>query len=418
MPAIDADLSIKARWIVPMTARGRVLEDHALVVRDGRILDLLPVADAAERYAATQVVERPAHLLMPGLINAHTHAGLSLTRASVPPVPMFGHTGSGAVRDGVLAAAAEMLQAGITCFADRCGHPDETAHAAVDAGMRAVIGLPVSRPEYLTQGLGVRDEYADHPLISTVFAPDPPNQMSNDAFARIATLADELDAGILVDLHASADEITRSVAAHGSRPIERLWHLGLLTPALTAVHMDHASEADIELAQRTGMAIGLGLSSGLMQGAQSPPLASFIEAGIRLGLGTGGAACRSQDLWTEMKLYALMTSRDPPGGEPHHAPWDALAAATCGAASVLGLEAGMLEPGKWADLCCVDLARPATQPLSDPVRQLVFCGGRDMVSDVWVAGRPLLSAGDLTRLDWTRIAARAAAWGARLQTGR
>jgi 5-methylthioadenosine/S-adenosylhomocysteine deaminase len=269
----------------------------------------------------------------------------------------------------------------------------------------------------LTEGLRVRDEYAGHPLISIVFAPHAPDQLSNATFARVATLADELDAGIVIDLHASADEIARSVAAHGVRPIERLWQLGLLTPALNAVHMTHATAADIDLAQRTGIAISLCSSSSLKSGQQLPPVGAFVASGIRLGLGTGGGA--RQDVWGEMQLLALMTPHLQPSGGSDYSAWDALAMATRGGAAVLGLDgdAGTLEAGKWADLCCVDLGGPATQPLIDPVTQLVFCGGRDIVSDVWVAGRQLLSDGELTRLDWPGVAARANAWAMRLKSG-
>lgn len=409
-----------------MTARGRVLENHSLVVRDGRILDLLPSADAADRYAATVALERPAHLLMPGMINAHTRAALSLLRGRDTPLAALEthFVGSEFVRDGVLAAVAEMLISGITCFGDRYYYPDETARAAGEQGMRAVIGLPVaetvspwakSASEYLTAGLRVRDEFAGHPLISTVFAPHAPDQVSDATFARIVTLADELDAGIVIDLHESADAIARSVAVHGSRPIERLWQLGMLTPALNAVHMRYAAPADVALAQRTGISISLGPSSSLACEQQLPPVASFVAAGIRVGLGTGGGY---QDLWGEMKLFALVMSSMRRPGEPDYTAWDALAVVTRGSASVLGLDVdvGTLETGKWADLCCVDLGGPATQPLNDPVKQLVFCGGRDIVSDVWVAGRQLLSEGELSRLDWSRVAARAAAWTARMNS--
>jgi 5-methylthioadenosine/S-adenosylhomocysteine deaminase len=428
MPAVLADLSIDARWIVPMTARGRVLENHTLVVRDGRILDLLPRADAAERYAATVTVQRPAHLLMPGMINTHTYAALALFRGIEAPIAPLEQrfVGPEFVRDGVLCAIAEMLSSGITCFGDRYYFPDQCARAAAEQGVRAVIGLPVaetvspwakSSPDYLTEGLRVRDEHAGHPLISSVFAPHAPDRVSNATFARLATLADELDAGIVIDLHASADEIARSVEAHGVRPIERLWQLGLLTPALNAVQMTHATPADIDLARRTGIAISLGPEASIQKGQQLPPAGAFAASGIRLGVGTGGGA--RQDVWGEMRLLALMTSRLPSSGGPGFGAWDALATATRGGAAVLGLDldVGTLENGKWADLCCVDLGRPATQPVNDPVKQLVFCGGRDIVSDVWVAGRQLLSARELTRLDWPGVAARANAWAVRLNSG-
>jgi 5-methylthioadenosine/S-adenosylhomocysteine deaminase len=427
MPAVLADLCIDARWIVPMTVPGRVLENHTLVVRDGRILDLLPSADATLRYAATVVLQRPAHLLMPGMVNTATHAAMSLFRGVGPRVAALEQrfVGPEFVRDGVAAAVAEMLGSGITCFADRYYFPDETARAASELGMRAVIGMPVaetpslwakSGAEYLTRALRVRDEYKDHPLISSAFAPHAPNTVSDATFARIATLADELDAGIVIDVHESAAEIAASIARYGMRPIERLWKLGLLTPALIAVHMAHATAEDIDLARRTGISISLCPQSNLKHGCGLPPVTAFAASGIRLGVGSGdGTPYQNQDVWGEMKLLALMSCA---GTAPLSA-WDALAMATRGGAAVLGLDGdvGTLESGKWADLCCADLGSPATSPLCDPVTQLVFCGGRDIVSDVWVAGRQLLSDGEMTRLDWPSVAARANAWAERLKTG-
>jgi 5-methylthioadenosine/S-adenosylhomocysteine deaminase len=419
MPAVLADLCIDARWIVPMTMPHRVLQNHTLVVRDGRILDLLPSAAASTRYSATAMVQRPAHLLMPGMVNAATHAAMPLFRgAGARVAAQFVH-------DGILAAIADMLGSGITCFADRCYFPDQCARTAAEQGMRAVIGMPVAETEspwakssgdYLTKSLNLRDEYKGHPLISTAFAPHALNTLSDATFARIATLADELDAGILIDVHESAAEITASVARHGMRPIERLWNLGLLTPAMNAVHMAHATADDIELARRTGISISLCPQSNLRNGHGMPAVGALAAAGIRLGVGSGnGAEPQNRDVWGEMKLAALISNL----AEAPLSAWDALAMATRGGAAALGLDAevGTLEPGKWADMCCLDLSGPATQPLTDPVAQLVFCGGRDMVNDVWVAGRQLLADGEMTRLDWSAVVERVGAWTVRLQTG-
>ena len=400
-----------------MTMPGKVLEQHTLVVRDGRILDLLPSSAAAARYAATVVVQRPAHLLMPGMINAATHAAKSLLRGIGAGAAALEQrfVGPEFVRDGALTAIADMLRSGVTCFGDRYYFPDETARAACEQGMRAVIGLPVaetpspwaqSAAEYLTRALAVRDDYKGHPLISTAFAPHPPGSLSDATFARVATLADELDAGIVIDLHASEHDIAQSVAVHGARPIERLWNLGLLTPALNAVDMTRASAADIDLAQRTGIAISLCPQSSIENERQLPPASAIAASGIRLGLASGGGVCRTQDMWREMHLLALLSG----------SAWDALIAATRGAAAAVGLDAdiGMLEPGKWADLCCIDFGVPDAGAGIDPVTELVFRGGRDRVSDVWVAGRPLLAEGELIRLDRSAAAARARAWTERL----
>jgi len=288
--------------------------------------------------------------------------------------------------------------------------------------MRAVVGTPVaetpslwakSGDEYFTRALHVHDEYKDHPLISTAFAPRALDSLSDATFSRVATLADELDARIVLDLHESAAEIAASLARHGVRPMMRLWNLGLLTPALNAVHMALATAEDIELARRTGVSISVCPKSTLAKGIGLPPVSAFAASEIPLGLcSADGARHQNQDVWGEMKLLALASSAGVSA-------WDALCMATRGGAAALGLDAevGTLESGKWADLCCVDLSGPATQPLRDPVEQLVFGGGRDSVSDVWVAGRQLLSDGEMTRLDWAAVADRTQAWAARLTTG-
>jgi 5-methylthioadenosine/S-adenosylhomocysteine deaminase len=424
MLSVPADLSIEARWIVPMSMPGEVLENHTLVVRDGRIADLLPTAAAALRYAATLVVQRPAHLLMPGMINSATHAATTLFRGMGPDFAALEQRFAGPefVRDGVLTAIADMLRSGITCFADRYYFPDECARTAVEQGMRAVVGTPVaetpslwakSSDEYFTRALRVHDEYKNHPLISTAFAPQALDSLSDATVARVATLADELDARIVVDLHESAAEIAASLARHGVRPMTRLWNLGLLTPALNAVHMALATADDIELAGRTGVSISVCPKSSMAKAGGLPSVSAFAASGIRLGLcSADGARHQNQDVWGEMQLLALASSAGASA-------WDALCMATRGGAAALGLDAelGTLEPGKWADLCCVDLSGPATSPLRDPVTQLVFGGCRDRVSDVWVAGRQLLSGGETTRLDWAAVSDRTQGWASRLTTG-
>ncbi len=137
-----------------------------------------------------------------------------------------------------------------------------------------------------------------------------------------------------------------------------------------------------------------------------------------MGLGSGGGECPSQGLWDEMKLLARAPRARGAEGANAGA-WDALDAATRGGAQVVGLggDIGTLEIGKWADLCCADLSGVATFPTGNPVTQWVFGGGRDTVSDVWVAGRQLLADGELTRLDWPGVAARAGVWTQRFEAG-
>lgn len=394
-----------------MTSRDVILENHTMVVRDGRIFDVLPSAHAADRYAATVHLERSEHLLLPGLVDAYT-------QICPPPGRPAGPT---ALRDGAQVSIAQMLRNGTTCFCSVGFYPEESARAAAEQGMRAVIGIPIaaaaspwagSPAEYLTRALRFRDEFRGHPSIASAFAPHSPCAIPDADFGRIATLADELDAGILMPLHESAAEIAESLEHHGLRPIERMQALGLLTPALTAVHMSHADAADLALAERSGIAITLCPGSNLRAG-EVPPIAQWTAAGLRLSLGSGVAApAISPDPWSELKWLAFL-GHAPRAQTAAWTPWSTLAVATRGGAETLGLDAeiGTLEHGKWADLCCIDLRGPAMQWASPgsphaALTQWVLNGGRDVVSDVWVAGRHLLNEGNFTRIDWPHLAAR------------
>jgi 5-methylthioadenosine/S-adenosylhomocysteine deaminase len=399
-------MHIAARWIAPIGGERSLLEGHTLIVRDGRILDVLPNAAAAERYVPRVSLQRPSHLLLPGLVNAYTHLGGPTVDGAASERSAFA--------DRALLGIAQMLKGGTTTFCDVGYSPSEAARAATLQGMRAVVGLPLAqRPsgwannpaEYLSRALKLRDEYKGHPSVSTAFAPLEVNALDDAALARMGTLAAELDASVLLALNESQRDIEDCVARHGRPPLARLDALGLLTPALTVAHAARLNAAELDVARRADIGVVRCFASSLLRGNGGPPIGA-LGAG-RMGLGSDEAACgTAQDLWSEVKLLALHSAAD--GGDTSTQAQSALATATRGGAAVLGLDAdiGTLEAGKWADLCCLDLSGPATDPSGDPVRQAVFCGGRDLVSDVWIAGRHLLSEGRFTRLDWPGLAAR------------
>jgi len=393
-----------------------LLEEHTLVVRDGRILEIVPAAAAEQRYAPRVSLDRPSHLLMPGLVNAHTRIG---TLPGEGAASMFSP-------DLAAVGIANMLKSGVTAFCDVGYFPGEAAHTAAAQGLRAVIGLPVAAQpspwargpaEYLTRALKLRDEYKGHPSISTVFAPLRAYTLEDATLARISTLAAELDAGIVIALNRSRRDIDESMTRHGMRPLARLESQGLLTPALIAVHAVNLEESELELIHRAGASIALCLAADLARGDGLPPieaLAAARAAGLRLCLGSDGESLgTAQDLWSDIKLLALhgRIASEHPALDAR----EVLETATRGGAAALGLDAeiGSLEAGKWADLCCLDLGGPATQPALEPLSQVLLTGGRDLVSDVWVAGRQLLSEGQFTRLDWPELAARLKAVEAR-----
>jgi len=400
---------ISARWVVPVEPAGAVLEHHAVAVRDGAIEQVLPVTQAAERFPDYQRIDLPDHVLIPGLVNAHTHAAMSLMRGMSDDLPLMRwlqehiwpaetkHVSPGFVRDGTALACAEMLRGGITCFNDMYFFPEAALEAAQAAGMRVALGLIVidfpttyaSDPaDYLRKGFELRDRSREDPLVSFCLAPHAPYTVSDPTFRQIATFAAELDLPVHVHLHETEHEIERSLAEHGVRPLERLNRLGLLGPGLIAVHSVHLNEPEIQLLARHGCSVAHCPSSNLKLASGFAPIEALRAAGVNICLGTDGAASNNRlDLLQEMRTAALLAKAVAGDAQalPAHA---ALRAATLGGARALGLGAriGSIEPGKRADLVAVALRGPELAPCYDPVSHLVYAAGREHVTHVWVDG--------------------------------
>ncbi len=433
----SADTVIHARHVIPVRPAG-VLEHHAVAVRAGRIVALLPAADARVRYPDAQHVELNGHALIPGLVNLHTHAAMSLMRGLADDLPLMEwltrhiwpaeaqHVSSAFVADGTLLACAEMIRGGVTCFNDMYFFPEEAGRAALAAGMRAALGiicieLPTvyaSDPQdYLHKGFAMRDALKHESLLSFCMAPHAPYTVSDASFERIVTYAEELQLPIHVHLHETRDEINESQAKFGVRPLARMQRLGVVGPGLLAVHAVHLDPAEIELLRAAGSHVAHCPSSNLKLASGVAPLTALRAAGVNVGLGTDGAASNNRlDLFEEMRTAALVAKGM--SGNPTVIPAeDVLAMATLGGARALGLDAhiGSIEPGKWADLTAVNLAALELSPCYHPVSHLVYAAGRRDVSHVWVAGRPLLEDGRLTTLDVDELRARAASWEQRIR---
>ncbi len=424
---------IEARWIIPVEPAGVVLERHAVAVKDGRIVELLATDTARQRYPDAAVITLSEQALIPGLINLHTHAAMTLLRGIADDLalmdwlqqriwPAEGRLVSDAfVYDGTLLACAEMLRGGITCFNDMYFFPEATARAALQAGMRAALGIITieqrsayanDAQEYLTKGMALRDTLRDEPLLSFCLAPHAPFTVSDATFAKIATYADELDIPVHIHLHETAQELQDSIAHHGLRPLARLKKAGLLGPGLIAVHAAHMNPEEINLLAHHGCSVAHCPSSNLKLASGIAPVTAFLRAGVNVGIGTDGAASNNRlDLFAEMRLAALLAkgSSGDATALPAH---QALECATLGGARALGLQAdtGSIVPGKWADLTAVRLSAPELTPCYDPASHLVYAAGREHVTDVWVGGERRLTAGELTSLDWPTIRARAAHW--------
>lgn len=435
----QCDTLIIASWCLPVTPAGAVLEDHALAITDGRIEALLPAAEARRQFTPGALVERPGHVMIPGLVNAHTHAAMTLFRGFGDDLPLehwlkdriwpaeARAVSAEMVRDGTRHAIAEMLLSGTTCFSDQYFFPEEVAEAAAEMHVRAVVGTPViefptpwsgNADECLSKGAElVHDRYVDHPLVTGAFAPHSTAVVSDETFAKLRVLSDQLDCRVQMHLHESAQEIADEIKASGKRPFARLQAAGLVNSSLMAVHAVHLDDAEIREFADRNVAIAHCPRSNLKLASGMARVAALQAAGITVGLGTDGAASNNElDMLGEMRTAALLAKAiaGDAAALPAHA---ALRMATLDSACALGLDqdTGSLEPGKWADIALLDLSGFNSQPLYDPVSQVVYTTHPQQVSDVWVAGRHQVEDGVLLGIDTGEILARSAEWRALIQ---
>ena len=432
------DTLILAGWCVPVEPHDLVLSDHAVAINDGKIVDSLPASEARQRYAPGVLVQRPDHILLPGLVNAHTHAAMTLLRGIADDMPLERWLSEGVwpvenrwvsaemVRDGTRLAIAEMLLSGCTSFSDQYFFPEIVAETAVDLHMRAMVGTPViefpnawaaGAAECLSKGADlVHDAYADHPLISTCFVPHSTATVSDESFTALRVLADQLDRRIQIHLHESAQEIENELNTNGKRPLERLRDLGLVNASLMAVHAVHVTDDEIALIADAGVVVAHCPRSNLKLADGIAPIAAYKKAGVTVALGTDGAASNNVlDMLGEMRTAALLAKAQAQDASVLPAA-QVLRMATLDGAEALGLadSIGSIEAGKWADLTCIDLRHINSQPVYDPVSQLVYTVQPQQVSDVWVAGKHQVDNGALTHIDVDDLLQRTSEWQYRI----
>lgn len=435
-PPRDVDLALHAAWVVPIEPAG-VLADHTVIVDAGRIVAVLPRDAAAAAFHAREDVVLDRHALLPGLVNAHTHAAMTLMRGIADDLPLrewleqaiwpreARHVTAEYVHDGTLLAAQEMLAGGVTCFADQYFYPEAAARAVDAAGMRALLGLPIldfptpyaaDADAYLANGLAARDAFRHHECLSFALAPHAPYTVGDATFTRVATYATELDLPILTHLQETRAELDDALAATGETPLARLEALGITGPGFIAVHAVHLGVGDIARLARAGASVVHCPTSNLKLASGIAPVAELLEAGVNVALGSDGAASNNRlDLFGEMKLAALL-AKVSTGNASALPSMQAVTLATLGGARALGLDAdiGSLVPGKLADLCAVDLGSLELSPMFDPVSHLVHVAGREQVSDVWVAGVRLVRDGACLRAD-AGLPSRVRLWQDRLR---
>ncbi|MFZ9609888.1 MAG: TRZ/ATZ family hydrolase [Methylococcales bacterium] len=433
------DNLIHARWIIPVEPEFVTYDHHSLVINGGKIIDLLPTELAKQTYQGKTTEHLDNHALLPGLINCHTHAAMTLMRGIADDLPLMDWLNNHIwpleqkwmsetfVKDGTDLAIAEMILGGTTCFNDMYFFPEITAKQAIHHNIRAKVGLIVidfpsvwarNSDEYIEKGLSLHEQLRQSELCTTAFAPHAPYTVSDEPLQKIKTLADKLELPIHIHLHETLHEVEQAQSNSGQRPLQRLQKLGLINPSLIAVHMTQLTDEEISLFAESGAHIvhcpesNLKLASGFCQ------VAKCLNAGINVAIGTDGAASNNDlDMFGEMRSAALL-GKAVAGDASAIPAMTALRMATINGAKALGLDncCGSLSIGKAADIIAIDLNHLETQPLYCPVSQIVYAASRQQVTDVWVAGKRLLKNRYLTTFNINDLKAKIADWQQHLST--
>jgi len=426
---------LKPEWLLTVNPSFEVLRDYAVVIKDSYIQNLLPATEVQqhEEYRDAEVIELAHQVLMPGLVNSHTHASMSLFRGIADDLPLMDWLNNHIwpaegqwvdpefIADGFQLTAAEMIRSGTTCFNDMYFFPDIIAREAQNLGMRSVVGLIVldfpsvwakDAEDYLHKALAVHDEIKEYPLVHSALAPHAPYTVSDGPLQKIAMYSNELDLPVHMHIHETAFEVAEAEKNTGSRPLDRLDQLNLLNPNLIAVHMTELNAMEIDRLAETGVQVAHCPQSNLKLASGICPVAELQDKGINVCLGTDGAASNNNhDMFAEMK-YAALLAKSVSGNAGACNARQAIQMSTINGAKALGLGdlIGSIEVGKQADLIALNLMQLNTQPLYDPVTQLVYAANSRQVSHVWIAGECQLRNYRLSNLDEDAIISKARTW--------
>lgn len=440
-----ADLRLNAKWIIPIEVEtesssnqnpDQVLIDHCILIKDGLILAIEKQSDCS--FSADEILELNDQVLMPGWVNAHGHAAMSLFRGLADDLPLMTwlqehiwpaegeHVNEDFVKQGTELAIGEMIQSGTTTFADMYFYPRQSAEAALDAGIRAVCFTPVldfptnyaqNADEYIRKAVECNDRFNNLPknengLVQIGFGPHAPYTVSDEPLKEITILADQLDMPVQIHLHETAFEVSESLEKFNKRPTQRLADIGFLNERVSCVHMTQIDDSDISILQKTGASIVHCPESNLKLASGFCPISKLSQANIPLSIGTDGAASNNDlDMFSETKTAALLAKGISQDASSIPA-IEALTMATLGGAKALGLEeiTGSLKVGKAADIQAIQLSTLSSQPVFDPISHIVYCAKSTQVSHIWVNGQCLLEQGKLLTLDENSLIYRAKDW--------
>ena len=434
----DQTFRIDAGCIVTMDDTNPALLAHSIVVRGSNISDIVPT-DKAPSLAPNKIFDLKNQILMPGLINAHGHAAMTLLRGVANDLPLHdwlekhiwpaegANVDNEFVRFGTRLAIAEMLKSGTTTFSDMYFFPEEAASEVDEQGIRAQLCAPIldfptawgSGPdEYLTKALSLHDRFANHETINIALGPHAPYTVSDSPLQTICKIANENGMAVQMHIHETQQEVDDALATSGKRPIQRINDLGVfdLNTPMQAVHVTALNAEEIKLLASKNVHVVHCPESNMKLASGFCRTQDLLNAGVNVALGTDGAASNNDlDMFGEMRTAALIAKGF--SGDASALPANAaLKMATINGAKALGLESaiGSIEVGKQADLIAIDLDQLNTVPSYDIEADIVYNTNSRQVSHAWVAGKLLLDCGRLTRIDEKQLIEQSKHWSTKI----
>jgi len=433
------DMLVVGGTVLTMEPDSKPIKNGAVAIADGRIAAVGPAEELLEMSPSGEVLNAGNSLILPGLVNTHSHLGMTLLRGIADDLPLMQwleqhiwpvekeHMTRETVHLGTELAVAEQLLAGVTTTTDMYFFGDEVSAVLAEAGMRGVvaeslIGFPTPRcattEEMLDKQRELLEAYQNHPLITPSVAAHAPYSVSAADLVAEAELAEEYEVPMQIHLSETSWEVEKLLEEKGVSPVAYLADLGVLSERTVAAHCVHISSEDIALLAEFEAGVSHNPVSNLKLASGISPVPELIAGGVKIGLGTDGAASNNTlDLLRDMQLAALLhkgVSRNPTALPAR----TMLELVTRRGAEVLGLEKkiGALVEGLEADLICIAIDGPHTAPMYDPLSHLVFAARASDVRHVMIRGRVVVRDRQLQTLDRERIEAQAREFSETIRT--
>ena len=423
------DMLVVGGTVLTMEPNTEPIKNGAVAVTDGRIAAVGPAEELLELSPSGAVLNAGNSIILPGLVNTHSHLAMTLLRGIADDIPLkewleqhiwpveSEYMNRETVRLGTELATAELLLAGVTTTADMYFFGDEVSAVLAEAGMRGVVAeslIDISTPrcatpeEMLEKQRELLEAYSNHPLITPSVAAHSPYSVSAANLVKEAELAEEYEVSMQIHLSETTWEVEKLLGEKGVSPVAYLADLGFLSERTVAAHCVHVSSEDIELLAEFEVGVSHNPVSNLKLASGVSPVPAMVAQGVKVGLGTDGAASNNTlDLLRDMQLAALLHKGIT--GDPTVLPARTmLEMVTINGARVLGLEnIGTLAEGCEADLICVAVDGPHTAPMYDPFSHLVFAARSSDVRHVMIHGQVVVRNHELQTVDRERIEAQA-----------